>query len=143
MMVVQTLTTFALFGLIWMIQLVHYPTFRFVPEERFSEFHHAHTRGISVIVIPLMLSELGAAIWLAAVEPTRGVNQSILLGLTLVVWVSTFGLQVPCHNRLGKGKNQGLIEKLIATNWLRTLAWSAKAALLAWLMLSSGPITWV
>ncbi|MDJ0838868.1 MAG: hypothetical protein QNK37_20280 [Acidobacteriota bacterium] len=135
----QILTTFSLFGLIWVIQLVHYPAFRFIADDRFPAFHRFHTFQISLVVLPLMLVELAAAIWLAAVPPTRGPFQWVLLGLTLLVWLSTFALQVPCHSKLGAGKDDVLIDRLVHTNWLRTLAWSLKTGLLGWSFYFSHP----
>jgi hypothetical protein len=51
----------------------------------------------------------------------------ISAALVLVVWLSTFLLQVPGHNRLKNGKDRILIRRLVATNWIRTAAWSLKA----------------
>jgi hypothetical protein len=45
-------------GLIWTIQLVHYPSMKFVPEERFISFHNFHSKRISILAIPIMLIEL-------------------------------------------------------------------------------------
>jgi hypothetical protein len=44
-----------------------------------------------------------------------------------VVWLSTLILQVPIHKCLQNGKDDVLIRRLVATNWIRTAAWSLKA----------------
>jgi len=132
MILLQYFTSYALMGLIWTIQLVHYPAFRHVAVEDFHNFHHMHTRGISVIVMPLMLVELAAACWLVWNPATRDPLQWLLLTLVGLIWLSTFSLQVPCHAHLAQGKDLEKIEKLISTNWLRTLAWTLKAGLLLW-----------
>ena len=49
-------------GLIWTIQLVHYPTMRFIPKERFVEYHNFHSMRISFLAIPLMVTELGTSL---------------------------------------------------------------------------------
>ena len=134
----QIITCFALTGLIWIIQLVHYPAFRYIEASRFPKFHQMHSRKISFVVIPLMIAELITAIWLAFSEASSGYFQSIILLLTLLVWLSTFGLQVPCHSKMTNGKDLHQIEKLILTNWIRTLAWSAKSAMLAWQIMAAG-----
>jgi hypothetical protein len=53
----------------------------------------------------------------------------------LVVWLVTFLISVPFHNRLAANDyNYIALDGLTRTNWLRTLAWTARAALLAVLM---------
>ena len=56
--------TFFLTGLIWVIQLVHYPAFRFVESSAFINFERLHTQRISLIVIPLMFTELLSGVYL-------------------------------------------------------------------------------
>jgi hypothetical protein len=47
--------------------------------------------------------------------------------LVVVIWFSTFLLQVPCHTRLSQGFDAQIHAQLVSTNWIRTLAWSARA----------------
>jgi hypothetical protein len=125
----------ALAGLIWTTQLVHYPAFRFVAPGRFAAFHAFHSRAISTLVVPLMTAELAAAALLAVtVAPALRVQAWLTLGLVLVAWASTFFLQVPLHGRLGLGPDDDAIERLIATNWVRTAAWTLKLPLALWLL---------
>lgn len=116
--------TWTLVGLIWVIQLVHYPTFNFIEEASFLAFHKHHTASITVIVMPLMLAELVLGFYLA-----RQFQWFYLLPLLLVflIWLSTFLIQVPIHNQLGSGKDAVLIQKLVKTNWIRTILWTTKA----------------
>ncbi len=115
-------------GLIWVIQLVHYPSFHYVNEDRFLEFHQFHNTRISVIVLPLMISELitsGLLWW-----PTNWISlHSIGFYLVIGIWLSTFLISVPLHGKLGDGKNDSLIIALVNTNWIRTFFWTAKALL--------------
>ena len=59
--------------------------------------------------------------------------------LVFVVWLSTFALQVPIHNRLKIRKDEILIRRLVVSNWIRTLAWSFKAVLITLAVIASGP----
>lgn len=127
----QLATTLPLCGLIWTIQLVHYPLFAAVGDEGFTAYHAAHSRAISILVIPLMLVELAAALaWLRWPPPSSGSMALIGAALVIVIWASTFLLQVPVHMLLGNGLDTGLVERLVATNWIRTLAWTGRSALL-------------
>jgi hypothetical protein len=128
---VQLATSFSMLGLIWLIQLVHYPAFHSIEASKFSAFHAMHSSKISLIVAPLMLAELGAAVFLCFQPPAFGVRvQAVLLVLTLVAWISTFFLQVPLHGALGNGNDSETINRLVQTNWIRTAAWTVKAVVL-------------
>lgn len=119
--------SFAMFGVIWLIQLVHYPAFAFVERERFPEFHRLHCRNTGVVVVPLMCGELITGLSLALLAPTVFLLPGLLI---LIAWLSTFLLQVPCHAGLEAGFNQEAHQTLVRTNWIRTIAWSARAAFL-------------
>lgn len=129
---INELVSWALFGLIWIVQLVHYPSFHFVAVDRFIAFHRHHTRAISFIVLPLMLMELGLGGVLAW---QSDLDWKYLLSLIIVglIWASTFLIQVPDHNALGKGKDDLLIDRLVKTNWIRTVLWTTKALWLSFL----------
>lgn len=127
--------TLAMVGLIWVVQLVHYPLFAQVGADTFGAYHTAHTRQITWIVAPTMGIELVTGGALVAVPPSGVPSAALWLGfaLLLVVWGSTALIQMPLHARLARGFDMLLIERLVATNWLRTLAWSARAALVLWM----------
>ena len=117
MEIFELLISFGLVVLIWIIQCLHYPSFFFVDQKNFSNFEVFHTKRISWIVIPLMLSEVLFLI----------LNPRPFIGLMVVsVWLSTFFLQVPCHNSLNNGFNEVVIQRLIRTNWIRTFLWTLK-----------------
>lgn len=129
----QTSTGFAMLGLIWVVQLVTYPAFLHVPADRFRACHRDHMNRISWIVVPLLLAELASALWLL-VDPdaTVGPVQPWVVGSLGVAWAATFFIQIPLHQKLKAGFDQTLLQRLVRTNWIRTLAWTAKAVLLAW-----------
>lgn len=129
---INLIVSWALFGLIWVIQLVHYPTFHYVAEDAFLRFHEHHGQSITIIVMPLMLAELGVAFWLAA-EYQFSWKYLVPLVMVLLIWASTFFIQVPMHNSLAAGKNDTIISQLVSTNWIRTLLWTAKAIWVSWL----------
>lgn len=121
--------SWALAGLIWVIQLVKYPAFHFVSENRFIEYHQHHTKSITFIVIPLMLLELFLSFWFCIRSGWSTFNV-IGLSAVLAIWASTFFIQIPQHNILNKGKDEAAINKLVKTNWIRTVLWTGKGTLL-------------
>jgi hypothetical protein len=92
-------------------------------------------RLITPVVMPPMLIELGAAVWLVWQRPEAVPAWAAWLGLALVgvIWASTALLQVPAHSALTAGFDAAAHSRLVATNWLRTGAWLARAALFGWL----------
>lgn len=129
------LTTY-LTGLIWTVQVVHYPSFGQVPREGWLSFHQAHMRRMGYVVMGPMVAELAAALWLAwagrhTLPGGAGWWALVLVG---VVWLATFLVAVPFHNRLARGYDFIAIDGLTRTNWLRTVAWTARLGLLGWLL---------
>lgn len=117
-------TGWAIFGLIWTIQLVHYPSFRYVPD--FTDFHAHHTSSITLVVGPLMVAELAAVSW--AVYQSGFSWVWVIPFVTVVaIWALTFFWAVPLHESLATNRDDATIEALIAANWPRTLLWTLKA----------------
>lgn len=125
--------TCALAGLAWTMQAVHYPLFARVGREAWPAYHAAHVARITPLVAPLMVLELALAgwvLWAGVLPPAVAWAGLLLAGGT---WLSTALLQVPLHERLAQGLDEALVQRLVATSWLRTLLWSARAGLcLAW-----------
>jgi len=118
---VQVMVDSGLIVLIWLVQLIIYPSFRYTEEKDFISWHQRYTGLIGAIVSPLMLLQAGGEIWVAITQDPRWVR---ILAIALI-WISTFTLSVPCHRRLHTvGKNMVIIRRLIVTNWPRTLLWS-------------------
>ncbi len=117
--------TGALVGLIWTIQMVHYPLFAQVGPEHFVAYHRRHTREITLVVGPLMLAELVTAA-LLVLEGNRDPWLLASLPLLALIWISTGFVQIPLHNTLTSGFDAHEHRRLVTTNWWRTAAWSAR-----------------
>lgn len=121
-------------GVIWLIQLVHYPSFSRIDAAKFAEFHQFHTKNISFIVLPLMLTELITAFYLIYQKSPFQYSLQFGLSLVLIIWLSTFLLQVPAHNALAHGFDDLQYKKLINTNWIRTIAWTLRSFVLIFIL---------
>ena len=135
-LIAQAVATFGMFGVIWLVQLCTYPLQVHVPAEDFVNYQAGHMRRITYVVGPLMLVEAGTAAWMLFIPMSDcGVTLSwIGMGLVFLLWISTIVLQVPCHWKLERGKDDAAIRRLVATNWVRTLGWSARAAVVGWML---------
>ena len=132
----NVVSTWFMVGLIWMVQIVHYPLFDDVGPENYVQYQQRHQANITYIVMPVMLIELATAI-LLIVYPVVGVDKSLVylgLGLVVVIWLSTALLQVPCHDKLVKGFDQASYRWLVDSNWVRTIAWSARGAIVTMML---------
>jgi hypothetical protein len=97
-----------------------------------------HQTRITLLVLPLMLIELFTCTMLLWSRPEYISRDSIIFGFLLVsvIWISTFTLQVPLHEKLRKRMDIHIIQRLVKTNWIRTIAWTARALLLSWTLLN-------
>ena len=114
-------------GLILTTQVVSYPMFHFIDKNNFLTYHNNYVKYISFIVFPMMSFELGFSILLFLV--CKGILFSILLFINIMILITTYFIQVPIHNRLGKKFNKQEIDNLIETNWIRVLSWTIKVFL--------------
>jgi hypothetical protein len=125
-------------GLIWFVQVVHYPLFNSVGAERFVAYEARHSNLTTSVVIVPMLIELISSVALLWQRPENIASWQLWLGfmLVVVIWFSTAFLQVPQHSVLSQGFNETAYTLLVSSNWLRTFAWTARSGLvLYWLSL--------
>jgi len=118
-------STWALVGLIWTIQLIHYPLFAQVGQEAFKTYHRRHTTQITWIVAPLMFTELGTAAWLVIAGSRDPWFLTSLVPLAFN-WLSTWRVQIPLHDQLAQGFDAQSHARLVRTNWWRTAAWTLR-----------------
>ncbi|WP_156825381.1 hypothetical protein [Leptospira yanagawae] len=118
-----------MFILIWLIQILHYPSFHYIDSSQFSKFHSFHSNRITWLVAPLMGIELVSAMALIYLLPSSILFQINLVGV-FVLWMFTFFVSVPIHNKLKTRKEDHQIKRLIVTNWFRTMLWSLRLVML-------------
>jgi len=118
--------TFFMTGVIWFVQIVHYPLFSKVGQPEFFSYHAQHIRRVSYIVLPAMIVELMTGIYLMWIAKT--VDWYVSIGLLGLIWISTFFIQVPCHQKLEKGFEKSVWQRLVYSNLIRTILWTIRAA---------------
>ena len=127
----QVVSTICMAGLIWFVQIVHYPMFANVGAEAFTRYEGIHQRSTTYVVAPLMLVEIATASALTLMSPTKIDGWLIWTGLGLVIvnWATTAFLSVPCHDKLKNGFDEKIHQRLVSTNWIRTVAWSLRGGI--------------
>ena len=119
-------STAGMFALIWLIQLVHYPSFVQIEEKKFVRFSVMHMNRITFIVGPLMLLEVVSSVLLLYKMAPETLYNLINVLLLVGIWGGTAVFSIPCHTKLTKEKDLLAIQKLITTNWIRTFLWSLR-----------------
>jgi len=133
---IHAASTLFMMGLIWVIQVIHYPLFASVGPENFAAYHASHMRLTTWVVGPPMLLELGATALLLIARPAGIPAWLVWLGagLLAVVWASTALLQVPAHTVLSQGLDPDVVKRLVNGNWIRTAGWTARAGVALWML---------
>ena len=128
------IATIFMTGVIWIVQVVHYPLFAKVGPDLFRAYHADHNVLITYIVLPAMLIEAGTAALMLINRPDTISTAEAWIGLILVIvaWGTTFFLSVPQHSRLAPGFDPEAHRLLVQTNWIRTAAWSLRSLLIGW-----------
>ena len=117
-----------------MVQIVHYNMFDRVGLEQFQQYEADHKRLITPIVGVPMLFELATAVLLLVAAPDCFPRWAALVGLVLIglIWLSTVLLQIPCHTQLLSGFDEVTYRRLVNSNWIRTVLWTARGGLMAY-----------
>lgn len=141
-LIAHAAATWLMTGLIWFVQLVHYPLLAKVEREAFVDYEREHCERTGWIAGPLMVVEAllaGLLWWQPAYGSLHapGSKELVAGGLVLValIWMSTFGLQTPDHGRLCERWDPAAQARLVRLNWIRTVLWTVRSGLAGWLLL--------
>lgn len=125
--------TWFMVGLIWMIQVVHYPLFTSVGQTSFLQYERRHTTRMAQLLAVPAVAEVVLALLLVLSAPP-GIERwaawsagALLAG----VWVLTLAVQVPLHRSLSESSDPDVVARLVRSNWVRTGIWTARGALAA------------
>lgn len=137
-LVLNLVATLVMVGVIWFVQIVHYPLLAVVPVESASEVAVDHQRRTGwVVMLPMTIEGFttlallkwvpdGVAWW---VPWLNGVFLAVALGCTVF-------LSVPRHARMAAHPDKSVGRELVLTNWPRTIAWSARGLVVTLMMLT-------
>ncbi|WP_272022958.1 hypothetical protein [Olleya namhaensis] len=121
--IISLLFDFGLVVLIWMVQLIIYPSFKYHTQQSLIKWHAKYTVRIAGIVIPLMFGQLILYLYLVFTQADASIY--IRTVLTISAWVATFTIFVPLHNTINNGKStEKTLSQLVSKNWIRTAIWT-------------------
>ena len=113
-------------GVIWVIQIVHYPSFHFIEKELYTAFQKFHMNKISIIVIPIMLAELITGMMLFLDKSSKSPFLIISFVILVLIWLITGVFFSKAHNELMTGYQELVVNQLVVMNWIRTLLWTLR-----------------
>jgi len=122
-LLIRLLFDFGLLVLIWLVQLIIYPSFLFYESGNLKVWHKKYTQKITYVVLPLIIGQL-------IVNTVHLFNNFSIFTLgsflmIIALWMMTFLIFVPLHSKISNNEiNLPLIHQLIGLNWIRTLLWS-------------------
>ncbi|MCB2206638.1 hypothetical protein KQI65_17995 [bacterium] len=137
MYILQLLCTFSMTGIIWFVQIVHYPLMRKVGKGRFSRYLETHLVLTIFVVAPVMLLE-GVSVIYGLLRPNpwlQGDALTLGAGLLLLIWLISVFVHFPQNRRLAKEFEARAYRRLLFGNWIRVYAWSFRSIVLLFSLL--------
>lgn len=117
---IQLLIDFGLVTLIWMVQIIIYPSFLYYGNRDLSRWHPVYTGKITVIVAPLMIAQLVLAAYVLVVNSAYTVTEITTLTLICINWLLTMLVFIPLHQKIDQNAgNQQTQQRLVNFNWIR------------------------
>ena len=125
-------------GVIWFVQVVHYPLLAVVPVEsaRGTAVEHQE-RTARVVMVPMAVEGV-TTLWLMFDRPAAVPWWLAWAGgvCVAVALASTVLLSVPRHTRMANEPTASVGRELVLTNWPRTAAWTAHGIICAAILLT-------
>lgn len=123
-------------GVVWFLQLNHYPLYKAIGEREFQSYLAAHNRRIPLPIVLPSLAAFAASLLLLLRHPFAAPDSSVWLVVILnaLILLSTIFVQGKAHAELARaGYSRVLVDRIIATNWIRVAAWTINALRLIWM----------
>lgn len=118
------LVDFGMVILLWLVQLIIYPSFQKIAADQLVAWHGVYTFRIAFVIVPMLFSQL--LLWIYCVFHSRSIASIIGMILVLACWALTFFVSVKLHQKIERGEgSEQVLQALVQTNWYRTICWTA------------------
>lgn len=126
-------------GLIWFVQIVHYPLLSFFGSQISTSVADEHQRRTGFVVAAPMAVEGFTTLALLIDRPAGVWFGWPLIGAVVlaIVLASTVFLSVPLHARMSRGHDDRTGRRLVLTNWPRTIGWTTRGVIGAVMVVQS------
>jgi hypothetical protein len=103
------------------VTLLVYPAFAEVPVEHWSRFHKAHSRRIAGIVVVVYGLLVASSVWILVAGP-RNAATLAAVGFAALSMLTTAAAAAPAHGRLGGGREERDLTRLLRADRVRFVA---------------------
>jgi hypothetical protein len=130
------MSTTVMTGIIWFMQIGHYPMLRYVGRDAYTSYEQQHVKRVMVPAVLMLMLELLTGLALLFVpfsQASRFTSSApfwLTFSLLIPIWISTWLIQVPAHKSLEKKFDLQVHSWLVNSNWVRTIAWTLRSAIL-------------
>lgn len=133
LLLLNLVASWVMVGVIWFVQVVHYPLLSVVPVESAVSVAHEHQRRTALVVMAPMTVQGFTALGLLYWTPLHTHWQQywvsgFFIGVALLCTVL---LSVPRHQRMVTNPDVKVGRELVNTNWPRTIAWTLSAVIIS------------
>ena len=138
-LLINLLSTWTMVGVIWFVQVVHYPLLSVVPVQSAASVAVEHQRRTGWVVGAPMALEGVTTLALLVLVP-EGVAWFVpwLAGIPLAVALgATIFLSVPRHECMAREPDAQVGKELVSTNWVRTIAWTVRGLIVGGMVLAT------
>lgn len=138
-LVLNTAASWTMVGVIWFVQVVHYPLLSVVPVDSAKAVAVEHQRRTGwVVMVPMTVEGVTTLLLLAMVPVGVAWFLPWLAGIPLAVaLLATVLLSVPRHARMAANPDESVGRELVTTNWIRTIAWSLRGVVTAGMLIAT------
>ena len=138
-LLLNLVASWTMVGVIWFVQVVHYPLLAVVPVESATSVAVEHQRRTGwVVMIPMTVEGVTTLLLLGMVPDGVAWFVPWLAGLPLAVaLLATVLLSVPRHARMAANPDTNVGRELVTTNWVRTIAWTLRGAVTAGMLIAT------
>lgn len=138
-LLLNAVATWTMVGVIWFVQVVHYPLLSVVPVGAAANVAVEHQKRTGwVVMAPMAVEGVTTLMLLAMVPPGVAWFVPWLAGVPLAVALgATVLLSVPRHARMATSPDAEVGRELVATNWVRTVAWTTRGVIVAAMLMAT------
>ncbi|MDX8431756.1 MAG: hypothetical protein SNF33_08165 [Candidatus Algichlamydia australiensis] len=132
LLLVHSFATWAMVGVIWFVQVVHYPLYKKI-KEGFQSYERMHLKRTSLLLSPILIIEMVTAFFLIGIAPSGLILQLAAYNLILLIliWITTLLFQISQHQKLAIRFSTHQHKLLLLTNWIRVILWTVRGLIVA------------
>ncbi|MGJ8651205.1 MAG: hypothetical protein ACSHX4_12675 [Opitutaceae bacterium] len=120
---IRHLLDFGMMVLLWLVQLVIYPSFLHVQKSSLVQWHKTYTSRVLFVIVPMMVGQMGLVIHATLMQ--MNLRNIFALMLIAFCWLLSFAVSVPLHRTIEQGEGDDtILHRLVRTNWPRTILWT-------------------